>query len=1326
MKNVIRKITTWMLVFGMTFTPVLTSIDTVMANAGEETITITVGEQAMDFTTGNLNDAAKTAVNEAQAADNCADTAEATANAAAGVAADAKAAADIAQAAATAAADAATEAVNLQNAINAINNAQVQGLTREEYAKGLVASAETAVGAANTAAANVTQGYTDAAQAATDANDAIDTLNSSIDTANAAIEGADGNGGANAAITEANTELGKKDGLYNALVAAVTAAENAGADVTDGKIQVVKDKIDTAEASYSKADTDTQTEIDKITAELDKKLININESNKDENGNSNNLVVLTQAQEQIASDMRTGAEQERDKAIGQSQAAAGWYSQLNSLVASDTYQPEVASWYVSQVQAAAANAEQHAVNAEAYADKAEEAEAQAWLNYDASAKVLAKAVADLATVKGNRKDAYDAADAAIDALNAEDGDIADINGKIDYYNGLVQAALALLGDADAGTGYQGYVKNTNDKIANANSLWDTANSAKNAVDGADAQSKISDASEKEGAIEGLVNTYNTKKSEADTTLNVANAMNGENGVLAGLYKAEKQKYDTAVEQKVADALANYVDTKKAYDESKKNSDAAAALSDIANEKAAEVDEILNKTENQAALNAVINTDDAQNALKNALARETYEGKSYQQLTGERDTAQNRFNEADTALNNLNTTYDAAFFAEQNRIKEEQQEIYNTQNGIYNTQDGIYNDRVKDISDLNGEITKKEKEIENKTNKNTELKNDKKFGPLEFLDFLGVIGYNYEYVLDHKYDTFNFFGSHRLFTDAQIKEAEAYAKTVADNEKAIKEINETTIPGLRNSISTKKQERDTAKTARDNANTARNNANTAKNNAVSAINNATNQINDATTRRSEREGDLNTAQAKVDAVDNQATTFEYNDQNTLVVDLKDEAQYKALMSALSQAYYNKNDKYSYKYLDANTSAYIYINNNQAVPAIITSLIPYTPGYNEKTIEDTYNLDHVINTNVNLIDWLFGDDTVSADDYNTAWLQNETSKKCVIVCTDIDKLAVLRATYAQAQLAAAKANANEALTNANAAAASAKSAKESEETALGTYNTAISNLASLQNRLKLTIEGYETKEIATVDPSRIKELKTLYDKITTELAYAQLTVPGLLVDKKLGPANKTGFIELEDTVMNPEKAFEDAEKKVNEAKKAWENAKEHSRIAREAANAARAAANEAKGLIVKARAVARDYIGEDEGGSETEGGTPTPGTPASSGPILIPLTGGTTGGRTGVAGVRTPATGEGTGEGTAPADNTVAKNNISTLEETELPGAAEAPSSNLQDTDLPGAQGATDNNANLWWLWAAIALAIAIGFGIYKYADNKKKAENTIQK
>ncbi len=139
-------------------------------------------------------------------------------------------------------------------------------------------------------------------------------------------------------------------------------------------------------------------------------------------------------------------------------------------------------------------------------------------------------------------------------------------------------------------------------------------------------------------------------------------------------------------------------------------------------------------------------------------------------------------------------------------------------------------------------------------------------------------------------------------------------------------------------------------------------------------------------------------------------------------------------------------------------------------------------------------------------------------------------------------------------------------------------------------------------------------------------------------------------------------------------------------------------------------------------------EDESTSGTPGtpGTPAPGTPATSGPVLIPLTGGTTGGRTGVAGVRTPATGEGTGEGTAPADNTVAKNNISTLEETELPGAAEAPSTNLKDTDLPGAQGATEDGMNLWWLWAAIALAIAIGFGIYKYADNKKKAENTIQK
>ncbi|MBO4902376.1 MAG: hypothetical protein J5518_06250 [Lachnospiraceae bacterium] len=44
MKNIIRKATTWMLVFGMTFTPVLTSIDMVAANAEEGTPTITVSE----------------------------------------------------------------------------------------------------------------------------------------------------------------------------------------------------------------------------------------------------------------------------------------------------------------------------------------------------------------------------------------------------------------------------------------------------------------------------------------------------------------------------------------------------------------------------------------------------------------------------------------------------------------------------------------------------------------------------------------------------------------------------------------------------------------------------------------------------------------------------------------------------------------------------------------------------------------------------------------------------------------------------------------------------------------------------------------------------------------------------------------------------------------------------------------------------------------------------------------------------------------------------------------------------------------------------------
>ena len=57
---------------------------------------------------------------------------------------------------------------------------------------------------------------------------------------------------------------------------------------------------------------------------------------------------------------------------------------------------------------------------------------------------------------------------------------------------------------------------------------------------------------------------------------------------------------------------------------------------------------------------------------------------------------------------------------------------------------------------------------------------------------------------------------------------------------------------------------------------------------------------------------------------------------------------------------------------------------------------------------------------------------------------------------------------------------------------------------------------------------------------------------------------------------------------------------------------------------------------------------------------------------------------------------------------------------LPGAAEA--TTFEDETLAGVQGA-DDGAPMWWVWSLIVLASAAGYGVYKYADTKKKAANT---
>ena len=116
-----------------------------------------------------------------------------------------------------------------------------------------------------------------------------------------------------------------------------------------------------------------------------------------------------------------------------------------------------------------------------------------------------------------------------------------------------------------------------------------------------------------------------------------------------------------------------------------------------------------------------------------------------------------------------------------------------------------------------------------------------------------------------------------------------------------------------------------------------------------------------------------------------------------------------------------------------------------------------------------------------------------------------------------------------------------------------------------------------------------------------------------------------------------------------------------------------------------------------------------------------------PTIVPIasvSGGVAGVRTaagdaavpaGVDEVDAPAAGD--GEAVTP----VAQAPV-TLEDEVLPGAAQATS--LEDDFIPGAQ-TVEESVQLWWLWLLILLIAIVAFIIYRYNENRKKAE-TVEK
>lgn len=97
------------------------------------------------------------------------------------------------------------------------------------------------------------------------------------------------------------------------------------------------------------------------------------------------------------------------------------------------------------------------------------------------------------------------------------------------------------------------------------------------------------------------------------------------------------------------------------------------------------------------------------------------------------------------------------------------------------------------------------------------------------------------------------------------------------------------------------------------------------------------------------------------------------------------------------------------------------------------------------------------------------------------------------------------------------------------------------------------------------------------------------------------------------------------------------------------------------------------------------------------------------------------KTGVAGVRTGrAAGGVLGVGV---QEETKEREVPEVEKNDDDSSAQA--TTLEDETLAGAQG-VEEGASMWWVWLLIVLAAAAGYGVYKYADTKKKAANTNEK
>ncbi len=1245
MKNVIRKLTTWLLVFGMSFTPVLTSIDVVAANADEQPVEITVDNgKTYSIKTDNLEDSTKQTLNEAKTANDAANNAaELAANAgqnsadALKAAADAKTAADNAEAIADAAQaflDAFSDSTDADgNKIDGINT--------------LMATAETAVQTAQ--GSNAADTYdtllSEAENSLTSATGVVDQTIGAVNTQVTTTTNA---------INTANTAKSATDGLIDAAAQTLrditTAEGNAQSKYETEIVPLVTNvnkQVNDAVALYTEADDDAKKEINTIADTLTKSLIDAD------------LAGATEKAANAAGAAMDGATDQDTAAIKAYNDTYKSYTNVVNEANEDVPNINYIRQNVIAAQSAADRADQAATSAEAFAKIAIAAEGTAKLNYEAALAAYNKALADYQAAQKKYAEDYKAAD---DASGLADSAVKTANeGKIKEYNEEIDGINSDINTYNTTTivNVNGKIDDTNDKIVTANTeignLTNAESTAASALRAETAALKV---------VNGLIVEKNKAMDQANT-----DRTDAENKLKAAkdALDAAKLAYDTA---------------STAYKDAEDKVLTAQDLADKAATEAQNANDFADKAlDAEAIANAAVTT--SKDALAKIVLRDkntnytTYEG-----IVGARDTADSAYKAADQALTKLQT------------------ETYNEQ--FYTTQNGIVDAEEAKIDALEG--TKSTKEGELKTLKDqTKEANRAKYSTagIEWvLKKLGVSGglWTYEQVLDCPG-----WARKLLFSDSAVEGARADKTTVENNKTPIDNL-EKAIKGLETDINDLKKE------------------GSALYNAQEELKKAEREVGAATKLKNDRYATLTEKQADVDSIDN----FDFTG-NTLVIDL----------SALDQHYASFAD------VDADTTTYKEVRKgwvpDELIPDWLARLLPGSGldkenqrAQQEKAIEEKYGFDSI----------------QTQDNKNVNTLVTYTNDRLVITCTDIDQLAVMRATYAQhliEQAAVDSAALNQAKAQADAdkkrAEDAAKNAKDNAEKAKAAYDAALKKYNDAKAEFDKLKEYKDSDKLAAKVAPEHPEQKSLSKDL--ELA-KEYPVEGansayLAEYKYQGPARQDNLVdtterrgkgtvfEITEFTGNYDEAIKQAWAEVEKALEAYNKAKEDSQTAQAAAIDARNKANEAKRLAAYAAAILNELTRERSGsGSEPSSSDATLTTAEEAGPVLIPL-----GPTTGVAGVRTgrgrgTGTADGTGNGTgkAPAENLKAANDVTTIEEAEeLPGAAEA--TTLEDEDLAGAQG-VEEEASMWWIWLLGILAALAGFGVYKYVDNKKKNANTINK